>query len=111
MVLSIWAAVIAVLAAMVFSQDDVYQNHTTLKSTLYIPLQRPIWGLFISWVSYACLTDNAGPINWFLSLPFFQTISKSMYSIYLIHGSLLVHYLGSQRTLGYFSDYEGVRKI
>lgn len=52
--------VFAIIAAVVFGQDDVYFNHTTIKSSLYIPLQRPIWGLFLSWVSYACLTDNAG---------------------------------------------------
>lgn len=58
--LSIWVVIFAILAAMVFNQDDVYQNHNRIKSTLYIPLQRPIWGIFLSWVAYACLTDNAG---------------------------------------------------
>lgn len=97
------------IAAMVFGQDDVAFNHTALKSAFYLGLQRLIWGIFLSWVVYACLTGISGPINGFLSLPFFQTGSKTMYSTYLFHGSLLVHYIASQRHLDYFSDYETVR--
>lgn len=62
LVFSIWVGIFAAIAALVFTQDEVVFNHNILRTSLYIPLQRPIWGIFLSWVAYACLTDNAGNV-------------------------------------------------
>lgn len=106
--MAIWGFAFAITGVIFFSQDDVDNNHTTLKATFYFPLQRPIWTLFLCWISYACMSGNAGFINSFLSAPVFQVLSKITYSTYLVHVPLLFIEYGATRTLPYFTDYSGV---
>lgn len=46
-----------------------------------------------------------GIVNWFLSLPVFQVLSKITYSVYLVHVSIIIGHLGYQRSLFIFNDY------
>lgn len=51
----------------------------------YEILFRPVWGLCICWVLWACHFGYGGIINNFLSIKYFVTISKLSYAIYMIH--------------------------
>lgn len=105
---ALWGVAFAITGVLFFSQEDVDNNHTTLKSTFYFPLQRPVWALFLCWVSYACMSGNAGIINTLLSAPIFQVLAKVTYSTYLVHIPLLFIQVAGMRTLPYFTDIEGV---
>lgn len=108
-VLSIWGAILSLTAFLFFFQDDATYNQTKIKSTLYFPLQKPLWALCLFWISFACLSGNGGLLNTFLSIPAFQILSKITYSTYLIHLTVLTLSTASARTLPYFTDYDGVR--
>lgn len=92
------------------SEHDVRLNPDPVKSMFYYPLLRPTWAVCIAWISYSCLCGKAKFVNWLLSLPFFQVLSKITYSTYLIHLSLIAMDVKYSRTLPYFSDYELVCK-
>lgn len=47
------------------------------------------WSIALCYIIFACVHDSGGPINCFLSQPFWQPISKLSFSIYLIHYHLL----------------------
>lgn len=82
------------------------EEPTVIKTMLYYPLQRIVWPICLSWISYSCLSGYADGINWFLSLPVFQILSRVTYSTYLIHLSLIALHVNYSRTLPYFTDYD-----
>lgn len=110
-----WIVSIITLAIMCFIiiyQRNINNNSTLLlKSSLFIALHRPIWGLCIAWISYSCFTGNAYYIDTLLSMPFFQILSKIIYSTYLVHLTVIILNMQSSRILPYFSEYEFVSNI
>lgn len=99
------------MAIVIFYNQEVMNNYTVLKGSIFIPIQKPLWALCLFWISYVCLDEGASFLNKLLSLPIFQVISKITYSTYLIHVSLLLMYLGAAQTRIYFTDFEGVRNL
>lgn len=104
-------SVFALMGFCMFYQSDVHQHHTTIKSTLFLSTQKPLWTLCLCWTSLACLSGKAGTINTFLSPPVFQILSKVTYSTYLIHFSMLAVHIAQMKTFYYFSDYEAVSEV
>lgn len=100
-----------VMAFIFLYNNEATYNASRLWSSIYFPIQRVLWALCLSWISFACLDGHGGFINWFLSLPVFQVLSKIIYSTYLIHVSLLMIQFGSERTIPYFTDYSAVRTV
>lgn len=97
------------MAFIFFYNGEATYNATKLWSSIYFSLQNVLWALCLSWIALACLHGHGGFINWFLSLPVFQVLSKIIYSTYLIHITVLMIQFGSRRTLPYFTDYNAVR--
>ena len=59
----------------------------------------------VSWVVYACATDNAGPVNHLLSWRAFGPVSRMNYSAYLYHlVVMLLFFMNMKGTLVY-SDF------
>lgn len=104
-----WGITFCLIGFVCFYQNDAYKNHTTIKATLFFPLQRPLWALCLCWISYACLSGNAGIVNSFLSIPTFQILSKITYSAYLLHFVIQLLLGGFARTTPYFTEIEAVR--
>lgn len=100
-----WAVMFGAMAFIFLYNSEATYNAPKLWSTIYFPLQNLLWALCLSWISFACLDGHGGFINWFLSLPVFQVLSKFTYSTYLIHVTLLMLQFASERTFPYFSDY------
>lgn len=103
-----WALVFAVLAVQFPLENNFRQERTVTRTMYYYPLQRTMWPLCLCWISYACLSGYAGFVNWFLSLPIFQVLSRIIYSTYLIHLTLISIHVQNSRTLPYFTHYEVV---
>lgn len=58
--------------------------HSGLKTTalaygFYSTLSHVAWSLAFCYIIFACANNAGGPINWFLSHPFWQPISKLSY--------------------------------
>ncbi|CAI4222566.1 unnamed protein product [Auanema sp. JU1783] len=56
---------------------------------IYSAVSKPLWGLCLAYLTYACYHGYGGIINDFLSLPIFIPVARLSYSIYLLHMSIL----------------------
>lgn len=56
---------------------------------LYEIFGRIVWSICVSYIIFACIHNSGGPINWFLSLPMWQPISKLSYSLFLVQGVVM----------------------
>ncbi|KAF2898405.1 hypothetical protein ILUMI_07770 [Ignelater luminosus] len=105
----LWLVSLAILLACVFTGQNTLEDtyvYDKFTNAVYIALLRPGWALGVSWVMFACITGHGGPINWFLSLPVFQVLSKLTYSMYLIHYTLLYILSAQTRISIYFSNLQ-----
>ncbi|KAK7474886.1 hypothetical protein BaRGS_00033888, partial [Batillaria attramentaria] len=66
-------------------------------------LQRPLWGLVVCWVVFACTTEHGGPINRFLSWRGFLPLSRLTYCVYLLHPVVILCDLFAYRVFAYFT--------
>lgn len=84
---------------------------SVIDSAFYEPLSHVLWAVALSWIIFACVHGYGGPINWFLSWPQWQPLSRLSYSIYLCHSTILEWHAKSIHTSMYFSDYNAVSSI
>lgn len=76
------------LAAVLLGNYPYLQSSsktTALGYGLYSALSHVAWGIGICYIIFACANNAGGPINWFLSHPVWQPISKLSYAIYMVH--------------------------
>ncbi|XP_017782126.1 PREDICTED: uncharacterized protein LOC108566646 [Nicrophorus vespilloides] len=102
----LWIASLIVLFTCTFAGKDLlntveYQKYTHV---IYLTFLRPSWAVALSWVIFACVTDNGGLINKFLSMSIFQVLSRLTYGMFLIHYSQLSVCELNQRIRPWFSD-------
>ncbi|XP_013175537.1 PREDICTED: nose resistant to fluoxetine protein 6-like, partial [Papilio xuthus] len=64
---------------------------------------RPLWGLGLGWIIFACVKGYGGPINWFLSLSVWKLPGRLSYAMYIIHFSIMVAYYNSKLAPAYFT--------
>ncbi|XP_044737108.1 nose resistant to fluoxetine protein 6-like isoform X2 [Chrysoperla carnea] len=73
-------------------------------NSLFIGLHRVAWAAGLSWIIFACIHGYGGPVNWFLSLPLFQVLSRLTYSIFLTHFWLQIAHKNSTQMPYIFSN-------
>ncbi|KAK9872845.1 hypothetical protein WA026_019632 [Henosepilachna vigintioctopunctata] len=82
----LWTVIFSALLASIFSGHEVLTNTDNgVIDGFFFALNRTIWSCGIALLIILCATGKGGPVNWFLSFPIFQLITKLSYSIYLIH--------------------------
>ncbi|XP_014369284.2 O-acyltransferase like protein [Papilio machaon] len=64
---------------------------------------RPLWGVGLGWIIFACVNGYGGPINWFLSLHVWKLPARLSYAMYIIHFSIMVSYYNSRLAPAYFT--------
>lgn len=99
-----------------------------LANSFHLALVRPVWAIAIGWIIFACmngrggkinipgfvskfkmfLTRFVGPINWFLSLPTFQVLSKLTYTLYIVHYPIIYIITSQMRVVPLFNNFEAV---
>ncbi|XP_046418606.1 nose resistant to fluoxetine protein 6-like isoform X5 [Neodiprion fabricii] len=83
-----WAATSVLLlfcmCATHFNYNNAFAYNRVLEVVLALTL-RPCWSVAIAWIIYACTHGYGGPINSFLSMPFFRPLSRLSFSTYLLH--------------------------
>lgn len=95
------------MAAIVFGNYPYYQidpASTPLEFGLFESISRILWSIAICYIIFACIHDSGGPVNWFLSLPIWQSISPLSYAIYLNHCFLMTITMVSMKIPPYFSE-------
>ncbi|KAK7072437.1 hypothetical protein SK128_013072 [Halocaridina rubra] len=73
------------------------------EAALYGGFHRAVWGIVLAWIVLACHWGYGGPINWFLSHPLWQPLSRLTYCIYLTSLPIQELLITSNVTPTYFS--------
>lgn len=101
-----------VLASCVFCGHNLLSGeYDRWGNVMYITLVRPSWAIALSWVIFACIFGYGGPVDWFLSLPIFQVLSRFSYSLYLLHAPILMAIVASMKAPEYFTNFKMVCNI
>lgn len=84
-----WAAATGVALAVVFGiaryndPSPGTPQMSLAEAVLYGGLHRAAWAAAVAWVVVACHWGYGGPVDWFLSHPCWQPLSRLTYCIYL----------------------------
>lgn len=98
---------LVVMPVIVFANYPNYQidsKSIPLFYGFYDALGRITWSIAVCYIIFACIHNNGGPINKFLSLPMWQPLSRLSYSIYLIHTLILSLTIDSLKMPMFFSE-------
>ena len=104
--LSLWLASIAIGISAVYGLYGGFQGRvlTGAENILYNMLARSGWGVALAIVLFACHHGYGGPINSFLSMPFWIPLSRLTYTAYLMHPIVLFAIVSSERDTFYYTD-------
>ncbi|KAJ9598095.1 hypothetical protein L9F63_026800, partial [Diploptera punctata] len=92
-----------------FSQTNFIPS--SLEFSFYFTLSRPLWCIGISWLIFACMTGNGGPVNRILSWEILQPLSRLTYCIYIIYFPFLLVRNSSIKNASDFTDYKQIHRI
>lgn len=106
-----WIICLATVAAIIFGPMDVanpVKEENVVGSALYSAISRPLWGVAIGWIIFACHRGYGGFINLFLSHPYWLPLARLSFVMYL-HGAI-TQYLTwlNLRSPNYFNDFVNV---
>lgn len=71
---------------------------------VYQTLSRLTWSICLSYLIYACITNNGGFINKFLSSHIWIPFSRLSYSAFLVHTMVIIYFYASQEHLIHIQD-------
>lgn len=113
---ALWALSLSCMPLVLFASWP--WNNMRLPSrgvaAVYAALHKNAWALCIAWITFACATGQAGPVNSFLSWRGFVVPSRLTYSVYLIHYLVYLARAGTvnmpmqQHEFLQFKDFLGV---
>lgn len=109
-----WTMSFLIMFAIVFGPYDLHQYENVeppVSTSLYEALHRTAWCVSLAWIIFACHHGYGGPVNHFLSLGFWQPISRLTYCIYLIHVEVQVLRLTTLRNPVYLNEFNGVHLV
>lgn len=91
--LAAWTLSTITMLAIVFGNHPFYQNNPNLMPLhygLYDALSRVSWSIALCYVIFACVHNAGGPVNWFLSHPWWLPLSRLSYALCLVHYPILI---------------------
>lgn len=102
-----WIISLGLMATVIFANYPLVQltkSVPVIDHALYESLSRVAWAIALCYIIFACVHNYGGPINWFLSHPLWQPLSRLCYAIYLIHFPVVLVFQGTLKTSPYFSE-------
>ncbi|XP_019873005.2 nose resistant to fluoxetine protein 6-like [Aethina tumida] len=109
--LILWIASLLLMLAICLIYGDFYVNdsletpYSYVEKSVFYVLMRPAWSLGLCWIIYSSYHGYGGVVNWLLTRPNMQVGSRLTFCLYLVHGSVITHYILETRSKVYFSDY------
>ena len=100
----ILAAILGLATVYGFYGDYHGYPVSTAGNIAYFMFARTAWGVALALVLYACHYGYGGPINKFLSMPFWVPLSRLTFNAYLFHEIVLEIIFTDQRTGIYYTD-------
>lgn len=102
-----WVVSLALMLIVIFANYPLIQvdsKATSIEYGLYDAFGRVAWSIALCYIIVACVQNSGGPVNWFLSHPLWQPISRLCYSIYLLHFPVVMVTMASMKVSLYFSE-------
>lgn len=94
----------SISAVVIFYEPEHIPNIT--ENAFYSAFHRVGWSLFVGWTLLACITNNTGLVNKFLSHKFFIPASRLTYCAYLANGFVEMYGAGKIRQPVYLGIFE-----
>lgn len=103
----LWILALGILVTIIFIPHPAYNNRTEdiVPFAFYVSLSRVIWAFVIAFLIWNCLNGLAKPVNWLLSFPFYEPLSKLSYAVFIVHYPLKMQISAFQRTAEYWTVY------
>lgn len=98
---------IALMAGVFFGSYPLQQidsKNSPFEYGLYDGVSRVAWAIAICYTIFACVHDAGGPVNWFLSLAFWQPLARVSYAIFLVHLPVMTFTMGGTKTSLYMDE-------
>lgn len=114
MVIIGWIVSITTIFSIIFGPYNIQnpdRDENFLSVAFWNAFARPVWGLCLSWIIFACVKGYGGFINSFLSHVFWQPLARLSYSLYLIHLIVMLKMKSSSKETIFFSDYTAVSRL
>lgn len=89
-------------AALIAHHTDP-QEFYSLADAFFEFLSRPLFGICVMWIIFACVNGHGVVVNDFLSAQLWQPLARLLYTMYLFRSVLLVPSLAIVKTDSYFS--------
>lgn len=77
----------------------------------YETLSRTFWSICIGWLLFLCSTNQGGFVNRILSWPIWLPFARLNYSCYLIHSTVLLVFIFSQKVPTYFDGHTLINRF
>lgn len=107
--LSFVLMIVAIGAIYPLQQTD--SKAIPLAFGLYDALSRVAWSIALCYIIFACIHNYGGPVNWFLSHPLWQPLSRLTFSIYLLHKVIINLSIAAMKRPIYFSEFSAVWEL
>ena len=82
-----WTFGVLCICSIIFGMTN--KDVSLTASVIYTALGRTGWGLAMMWLTVACITNNAGIIGKFLSLPGWAPLGRLSYCVFLLNPFLI----------------------
>ncbi|XP_057653859.1 nose resistant to fluoxetine protein 6-like isoform X1 [Diorhabda carinulata] len=109
----LWVLNLTIIVTCILSGHSTLRSsdYRRLENSLAIALVRPFFATSVGWIIWACATEHGGIINKFLSLSIFQFLNKFIFSVYLLHVTILKIIFLSVKTPMYFGIFNMVYDV
>ncbi|KAL1399318.1 hypothetical protein pipiens_008305 [Culex pipiens pipiens] len=85
---------IAILALIIYGGHEVflmeYSESAKVADAFYVSLSRPVFGVCVCWIIWACVNGQGGVIDGILGSELWQPLAKLSFTMYLLHLQLLL---------------------
>ena len=104
--LTLWAIAVAIGMSIVYGLYSGFQGRefSQAENILYSMFSHTGWGIALALLLYVCHYGYGGPINSFLSMPFWVPLSRLTFNAYLTHPIVMIAIFGSERDTMYYTD-------
>ncbi|XP_001849838.2 nose resistant to fluoxetine protein 6 [Culex quinquefasciatus] len=89
-----WSICFAILALIIYGGHEVflmeYSESAKVADAFYVSLSRPVFGVCVCWIIWACVNGQGGVIDGILGSELWQPLAKLSFTMYLLHLQLLL---------------------
>ncbi|KAJ3647370.1 hypothetical protein Zmor_019249 [Zophobas morio] len=102
----LFVSFLSLIMLMVNQLTHLEGEYSVYRAALWNGLARPAWSLSLCYIIFSCATGHGGIVNSFLSNYVFIVLSELSYSIYLVHGGIMLFIFGNSRQTLFFNNHQ-----